>query len=699
MSLYSDLNEVLTPYAQRIKSLRRDVDNIDLDGIYETIGLQICNDWVSGYYNLRDVDGSISIDDVTDGANYVCQYQQCNPGDIFLYTGKGTSVARRYAFLSSDSGENNIITIASNAASEFSDFIVVAPENAQYVIFNSDNRVNHSIVKRRDISFLNTNDDLNDFINEGSYYCNTAAVASTLSNLPEGMSPIGFHLKVKYLKQLNSGNVTVQTIILNSTGKPEVYIRTYLPSADPSWGNWTRLYQDGIDTLLEIKNLSLIADNSDLDNVTAYGSYYCPNAASAKTIKNLPFFVDSGFSLYVVNTGSPDSESYIRQFIFANKGDLSSVYTRVKTASWGDWQLVVTSGSYEQPKVFKEGDILPQRTSDSVKKTIRVGTNNVAHYWVRGRNVADGFDRYLADDPLRIARWRRWLLHANLDILFLQECEDYIDEGYEGHAKTMTAFDHIYKPFFDFDDNVETGASSRIGTNTDITSPSRRKVLNSLGMTYNPANKGVVSVSAISDSSVLYFSWYIVSLERVGRILLVNCHNFAGNGTNYGRTTDRKKYLNDVSTFVLEKMQGADSPDYFIICGDFNVRVSRSDLTTDEITSLDTTWQSNFSIDWQDDYEIIVSFCNRINGIPANGGPIGWFTTVSQEESFPKPYDNIIVSNNVRIEDVDCDPVLVPSSYLHTDHTPVVAEISFLGEVEDPYLSSAEKAELIGLLN
>lgn len=33
MSLYSDLNEVLTPYAQRIKSLRQDVDNIDLDGI------------------------------------------------------------------------------------------------------------------------------------------------------------------------------------------------------------------------------------------------------------------------------------------------------------------------------------------------------------------------------------------------------------------------------------------------------------------------------------------------------------------------------------------------------------------------------------------------------------------------------------------------------------------------------------------
>ena len=71
-----------------------------------------------------------------------------------------------------------------------------------------------------------------------------------------------------------------------------------------------------------------------------------------------------------------------------------------------------------------------------------------------------------------------------------------------------------------------------------------------------------------------------------------------------------------------------------------------------------------------------MSFCNSINAKPVNGGIIGWFVTSSAEET-DRPYDNIIVSNNIEIRDIECDPILVAIGAIHTDHLPVSAVLEF----------------------
>ena len=114
------------------------------------------------------------------------------------------------------------------------------------------------------------------------------------------------------------------------------------------------------------------------------------------------------------------------------------------------------------------------------------------------------------------------------------------------------------------------------------------------------------------------------------------------------RIADRLNYLNKLAEFI-----NAKTYDYLIIAGDWNTKESASD------------------------HPNLLNFCQSIDASPVNGGILGWFGTCTQEE-LPRTYDNIIVSNNIRIDDVDCDPMLTPSGQIHSDHTPVVAEISFM---------------------
>ena len=91
------------------------------------------------YYNLSSTATSVDINTPTGTAeNFFCGYAECNPGDYFFIKAKGYSSARCWAFLSSASGNNNIITRETSANSQAGiDKTLVAPDNAKYIVFNS----------------------------------------------------------------------------------------------------------------------------------------------------------------------------------------------------------------------------------------------------------------------------------------------------------------------------------------------------------------------------------------------------------------------------------------------------------------------------------------------------------------------------------------------------------------------------------
>lgn len=98
---------------------------------FET-GNEIVDDWDNGkYYKTNSTTTNIDLSTKTSTAGYACTYRACSPGDIFYYTGYGTSSARSWAFLKSN---GDIISRAS--AGWFSKEKLTAPANAAYVIFN-----------------------------------------------------------------------------------------------------------------------------------------------------------------------------------------------------------------------------------------------------------------------------------------------------------------------------------------------------------------------------------------------------------------------------------------------------------------------------------------------------------------------------------------------------------------------------------
>ena len=128
--------------------------------IKQYTGMNLIESFSSGYYALQSSSTSINISSPTSNASYKCAYVQCSPGDIFYVTSKGTSAARNWAFLSSASGDNNIIS-RTTSSYELENVKITAPAGAAYAIFNVNSglpyriEIGERIVNR--VSTLETN--------------------------------------------------------------------------------------------------------------------------------------------------------------------------------------------------------------------------------------------------------------------------------------------------------------------------------------------------------------------------------------------------------------------------------------------------------------------------------------------------------------------------------------------------------------
>lgn len=594
----------------------------------------VFNSWRSGFYNCLNNPTFIDIENPSSNNNYCCQIIQVQAGETYYYTGTTTNAARMYILLNDDE-TNNVVSIGGYNQNEVTNRLFVIPSGVSTLLVNADSRKNHRIIRFPQEHSIQSNTDLNTITTPGYYICSSYATAMSCINTPPGLGN-GFRLDVDTISVSQESTYRRQIITSNTyvAENIEIFIRIYTTQ----WGDWTRIYQTEKDKLLDIQNLVQLEPGTDLDNVS-YGSFYCATASDASSIINEPLFTNTSFSMYNINSRHRNNvSSYIRQFIFANKTTLSSIYTRTKnTGDFGPWQLMTNCSMLRSPLTLHYSNYTTrQRYSGNIKKQLRIMTNNVAHYWLQGHTT-----NYLADNPIKIDYWRNMLMKANADVLFLQECEDYIDDF---NTREMNAFDYLYKPFFDSDHNIDDEGTQRTDT-AGRSHASRRKILNKLGI--NTECTAVTVQTQDPDYQYnCYYSYCTCELENIGDILFINIHNFAGSAEN--RRIDRKYYLDTLTDFIKSQ-----SYDYLIIAGDTNC--------------------GNNDVDRQN----ILNFCEEINATPVNGGILGWFITHNVEEA-ESSYDNIIVSNNIYIENIECDITLVPSGYLHTDHTPVIATINLV---------------------
>lgn len=640
--LAAEVQEIVDTAADTVAASLVDTKT-QLDDVSNTVQLT----YTRGAY-IKNNGTTVDVANPTTSANYEYLVDQCGAGDVYNLSGSSQSSARMYAFADSS---YNVLSYGITGTYDYVN--VIAPTNAAYFISNSKwSEKTGKCYKgqvRKDVNPIPLDDgtDLNNVLKIGTYCVRSAASSNTILHLPSDYVSAGFWLRVFGIRndysEVRTNPYIIQVLSRNSSDSVRIYYRVITTSGTIS--EWYKVQR--ADDTLDVNQLTAIPSNSDLDDYTVSGTYYSPDTATTKTIANAPT-LESGFSLWVFKSAAVSS-AHVRQIAFPNKRGTTTIYTRCKTsAGWGGWERMLTTNEYFSPKIAVPVIEPLHARSGTPKKTIRVATNNVAHYWMQGFTPR----RYTADYPIMLMNWRKYLLDAGIDILFLQECEEWIDSAHE-----MTAFDYLYKSFFDSNTNVNT-SGQELNTGN---SPYARKILNRLGMNTESA-MGTIDSLYDANPKDGYFNWCISSLTGVGNILLINAHNFASGVSNsLHPITDRANYLSKLKDFIDSK---SGQFDYFIIAGDFNS------------SNMDGKSNGSYVISQtNEDFTNLKNFCTSVDGHPVNGGMIGWYPTRMEEDQM-YCLDNIIVSNNIRIEKIMCESALLKQ--INTDHIPIVAEITFM---------------------
>lgn len=125
------------------------------------------------------------------------------------------------------------------------------------------------------------NTDLNILVNPGNYYNELNEDIPTLKNCPVDRS---FTLKVSLTNGKYDGAITQE---LNAHNNEMSYFRKGYKGGD-SWkfGPWEQLASSRNSWTL--KGGNKILDNTDLNNITIVGNYYCETTKTVQTLKNVP---------------------------------------------------------------------------------------------------------------------------------------------------------------------------------------------------------------------------------------------------------------------------------------------------------------------------------------------------------------------------------------------------------------------------
>ena len=386
-----------------------------------------------------------------------------------------------------------------------------------------------------------------------------------------------------------------------------------------------------------IEQILAIPQDSDLNDYTTPGSFYSPNTSITQTLLNCPL-KDTSFRMDVTEARYNGS-GRIRQTIFkADYNEQDGFFMRyVSNNNFGPWDHYLPSKAQHTPQIiYPNVKAYDERTIDNVVARFRVGTYNVAHYRMN-QYVYD----YISEHNDAIEKWRRWIANSNMDFLFITEDSQYIDS-----AQTKLATKYLYNPYFYENDRITH--SHRILTKTDFDTTILESVT-------------VPNVNPSGQIGAYYIDWCISTVENIGSILMAVIHNFPSGPSSIG--TEEQVKENRVNYYAAIKnllTEQSGNYDYVIIAGDTNAGNYVNETTENT----------------EYDMGLLESLCEDTDTHLVNGDEIGWFKTVPSSTA-NRAYDNIIVSNNIRVEKIECNPYMYEE--LWSDHVPVIAEVSLLG--------------------
>jgi hypothetical protein len=162
--------------------------------------------------------------------------------------------------------------------------------------------------------------DLNDYTLTGTYNSNAASAANTLNTprSPNG-AITGYRMDV-----LQISATLVSQIVRTNGADCYIFVRNKTTSG---WTPWYNLNTWGL--------AQGIAQNTDLNDYTAVGAYYC-GAATSATLTNNPH-PSGAIKLYVEYLNA--ANRFIQKIVPAETGAFQIFYRQYTNVGWGAWYL------------------------------------------------------------------------------------------------------------------------------------------------------------------------------------------------------------------------------------------------------------------------------------------------------------------------------------------------------------------------
>lgn len=664
------------------------------------------------YYNTSG--DTIDPATTSSSTNFACDAVDCAEGDVFTITGTGTSEnALPWAIIDSS---NNVLARASGTSSKLE--VVIAPASAAKLILN--NRVASTPdavsyygynVKNMPTTIKNTyqyrgaipnGTDLNTLTETGWYIC---GAANTYTNSPENDTTTGQRLIVIHAATNGtpgSGTYRIMSYINNETGYSAY--RFYFSGEWHGWSVGFRkndtvesgtdlndLYNvgwyilgaastyphspEGDDTtgqrmLIILPNsnkqassttyrvmmyfnhytgisayrfyfsgewhrwinfgtapLSTLSGTVDLDDLYELGWRYIGYSA---TVSNSPESITANGQRFVFvypayNNGSTDT---IRIMQYYNlKSGVYAVRLFV-TGKWDAW-TILSHADANTPLASITPTALASQ-GENTGDNLRVVSYNVARY---NNNTST----YLSDEKL--FNFRRAIGKFNADIMCVQEDMQYIDSG-----NTKESLPYLYLPQYPYSYN---------GNVWKNTIHSKKPAA---------ANGRVKLTAQGNDYRSIEFATYTIGAKT---LLICSSHpswNDSGEGGDSAtQIAIRLSNYTEIFQWVTGQITlpdltttnpvSAPTHTHCIICMDAN-----SATATDK-TNLETLAANN-------------------NFILGNGGALGWYYTCHGSSLGLAALDNVIVSDNIIINNIESYMELWRN--LYSDHVPVVADVTLL---------------------
>lgn len=140
--IYNQLRPVVAAFDTRISEQNErldDLNKIDELTIKNTTGNMPVIGWnYKHYYPTGSSATNVDVNNPSGSPGFKCAFVPCQPGDVFYYTGEGTSPARSWAFLK----ENGDIISKANVG-EYTNNEITAPALSAYVVFNC--KIEHDV--------------------------------------------------------------------------------------------------------------------------------------------------------------------------------------------------------------------------------------------------------------------------------------------------------------------------------------------------------------------------------------------------------------------------------------------------------------------------------------------------------------------------------------------------------------------------